>query len=479
MRSSRLFTALGVAHEDRPSTGRRRSTWFLALAALASSARSTAQTNTGGSGVPPLAGSTALIFDGVTVVDVEHGKLVPDQRVVIESNHIQTVGSRGTVSIPKRAQVVDARDKYLIPGLWDMHVHVGDLAVTWGGAGPEVTYPLFVVNGVTGVRQMTGPGQQWRQAIASGAQVGPRIFGADTTNDVDRWGGTPAKGRQGIDAFKAAGADFVKVHDVDAMAREIYFAIAARAREVGLPLVGHLPNTITEIEASDSGQRTVEHFNEIHCWWPDGERGVDRLQLPSSYPLPDSAGIERCAAMVRTFARNGSWFVPTLTMTHVSWDTLPGRWPKWLRDNAKSGNAARSGMDVDPTVDQAHTVMRLLHRFGMPMLAGTDVPAAEGLLPGFSLHAELAFLVDDAGMTPLDALRAATLNPAKYLNATDTMGTVAQGKLADLVLLDADPLADITNTTMIRAVVANGRYFDRAVLDRLLAEGQAKVKQEP
>jgi imidazolonepropionase-like amidohydrolase len=381
----------------------------------------------------------ALVFKGVTVVDVQDGRLLPDQTVVVAGNRVRAVGRDRDVRPPEGAQVVDGRGKYLIPGLWDMHVHVQ--------TPPEATHARFIANGVTGVRQMTGHGRglnsllQWRREIAAGTRVGPRIIGTGGSlhNKSAVKIRSVKEGRHVVDSLKAAGADFVKFHE-DQTAPEIYFAVAARAREIGIPLYGHLPNTVTEIQASDSGQRTVEHYNEIHCWWPTDAPPGGSLWPPSSFPPPDSAKLKQCADVGAAFGRNTTYFVPTLTVANLN-------------------------VRGEPSLERAQQIVKLLHQSGAPILTGTDSPVGT-ISPGSSLHTELALLVR-GGLTPLDALRAATLNPAKLFNATDTLGTIAPGKLADLVLLDADPLSDIHNTTKIRAVVTNGRYFDRPALDTL------------
>lgn len=409
-----------------------------------------------------------VAFTGVTVVDVDQGKLIPHQTVVITGTRITSIGKTGDVKVPAGATVADARGKYLIPGLWDAHVHV------WGY--PNIYYPLFIANGITGVREMSEPGNgldsmlQWRREIVAGTRIGPRIIGTGGTIFSTEHPGeiavrTIEEGRRAVDSLKAAGADFVKFHEDD-MAREIYFAMVAHAKEVGMPLDGHLPNTINEIEASDAGQRTVEHFNEIHCWWPAN------AWPPSTFPAPDSAGIKRCIDVAAAFARNHTYFVPTLVLSKLLFDSLPDYsryWPAPVREESRSVRESGWG-EADPTLERGLEIVRLLHQHGTPLLAGTDAaPILASIAPGFALHEELATLVQ-AGLSPLDALRSATLNPAKAFGAADSLGTIAPDKLADLVLLDADPLADIHNTKKISSVMANGHYYNRAALDSLLTE---------
>jgi hypothetical protein len=250
-----------------------------------------------------------------------------------------------------------------------------------------------------------------------------------------------------MDSVWNAGSNFLKVYPFT-------FERAAAARQLGLPFGGHIHGGIAAAEASDSGIRLIDHVNS--------SGGLDRLCTGNR------GRVEDCRPVAETFKRNGTWWVPTLVVhaRHHQFDSR--HHGNWLRDS--SGTGITGSPRPDSTADPLG-FMRVAQQAGMPILTGTDMgsPDVMKMLPGFSVHTELAMLVAE-GLTPLNALQSATLNPAKMLRATDSLGTVAPGKLADLVLLDADPLADITNTTTIRAVVANGRYFDRAALDRLLTD---------
>ena len=227
----------------------------------------------------------------------------------------------------------------------------------------------------------------------------------------------------------------------------MFFAMAAEARRIGIPFAGHLSQFVTPTEASDSGQRSLEHFTlslPPCTLWPYNEM--------TGFPPERAIDTTGCAALAQRFVRNGTWFTPTLALQFAS----------------SQGTERRHVMDL----------VGMMYRAGVPMLTGTDVVDGRGRpAPGVALHEELAFLTQ-SGLTPLAALRAATLNPARYWGATDSLGTVAPGKLADLVLLDANPLADIGNATKIHAVVMNGRYLDRAALDALLAEAMPRWKHD-
>jgi hypothetical protein len=438
--------------------------------------------------------TAALVFDNVTVVDVAKGKLLPNQRVVITGNRIKAMGAAKSVPVPDGAQTVEARGKFLIPGLWDMHTHSMDYA-------SDVFYPLFIANGVTGIRDAASPVPldtmlMWRREILAGTRVGPpRQLLSGKSIDEEKGcvrakftlAGThhhtcvrtddTADMRQLVDSLKGAGADMIKTY---MLSKKMYLALAADARRSGIPFGGHIQaEDLTAIEASDSGASILDHLNssggvDTACWG-----NID-------------VSVEHCRPVADHFRRNNTWWVLTLTVldgwgspyadylaTHFIDDVSEFWGGSLLR-----GNWLHSAVLARPSAD-LHGSMTVMSEVELPILAGTDAAPMEvaGVIrgmetapPGFSLHAELAMYVTE-GLTPLAALQTATLNPAKFLRATDSLGTVAPGKLADLVLLDANPLADITNTTAIQAVVANGRYFDRAALDSLLVGGQ-KAKAE-
>jgi hypothetical protein len=435
----------------------------------------------------------ALVFERVTVIDVEHGNRLPEQRVVIVGNRIVVMGKMGNVSVPKGARIIDAKGKYLIPGLWDMHTHSRRYT--------DFFYPLFIANGITGIRDAWSEVPLdtlllWRREILADTRVGPpRQLLAGPALDEDKScpknRGTghicvsdSADARHMVDSLKAAGADFIKTYR---LGKEMYFVVAAEARRMGLPFGGHLPGP-TAMDASDSGASFIDHI--------DNTGGLDTLCLE------DKASAERCRSVAERFKRNGTWWVPTwirpsyggygkeLRSQRVILRFMKDADAFWTgavlnpyshasTDHDSAQSAVTSGAPSKSNADSLG-YMYIVRHVGLPTLAGTDVgaPVMKRIPPGFSLHAELALYVAE-GMTPLEALQTATLNPAKMLHGMDSLGTVAPGKLADLILLDADPLADINNVTTIRAVVANGRYFDRTALDQLLAQVQAKAKQEP
>jgi imidazolonepropionase-like amidohydrolase len=450
-----------------------------------------------------LAGSTLFVrtcrgrdlaFIHATVIDATGAPAQPDTTVVVEGTHIVAVGPSSTLPVPSDASVVDATGKYLIPGLWDMHVHeaFGD----WIPANERVTLPLFVANGITGVRDMGSDLkviEHWRAEIAAGRLLGPRIVLAGPMLD----GPKPAfpssvpianarDARRAVDDLQARGVDFIKIQSL--IPRDAYFAAADEANKRGIVFVGHVPDAVRASEASDAGQKSIEHFTGIFEACSTIE---DRLITG-----PKSVGVkvrtfdaERARRVIALMAKNHTWQVPTLVWEHGQWliddidlshDPLikyapavwkDRTWPMFVREILAS-------LDTDPLplrkrFFQMELEMTMaMFRAGVPFLAGTDTAAGVHVFPGFSLHQELALFVR-AGLTPMQALQTATRNPAEFLGRLADMGTVEPGKIADLVLLDADPLADIDNTRRIRAVVLAGRYLARADLDDLLNKAAA------
>jgi imidazolonepropionase-like amidohydrolase len=441
----------------------------------------------------------SLAFVGVAIVNVSNGELLTDQTVLIEGSRITGAGPRGRVAVPRGARVVDARGKYLIPGLWDMHVHSAT-SVEWH-------FPLFLAHGVTGVRNMHTSvdtalelTQAIKRRLASGALPGPRFIanGAILDGPVPLFAGAvrlgdAAAARPAVDSLAAAGADFLKVYQ--RLSRETYFAIAEHAKRRGIPFAGHVPGAVRAAEAADAGQRSIEHILALNLECSsqgDSIRAVQRARPPANYEdflrlqhaFARSWSLEHCAPAIAALRRNATWFVPTMVIywteahggsaladrTTVSltppetlrqWDALDRDIPAWRRE-------------ADATILEAGmATVRAFHDAGVPLLAGTDV-GNPLLVPGYSLHRELELLVA-SGLTPLDALRTATLNPARFLEATDSLGTIASGKLADLVLLDANPLVEIRNTQRIAGVVLNGCYLDRNALDAL----RMRAPEEP
>jgi imidazolonepropionase-like amidohydrolase len=441
-----------------------------------------------------------LAITHVNVIDTTGAPPRPDMTVIVRDGRIVEVGKSDAVHASAGALTVQATGKYLIPGLWDMHVHTvfGD----WLPRDEKVVLPLFVANGVTGVRDMGGDLdvlKEWRSGVAAGRLLGPRMYIAGPMLDgpVPRFPSSApvanaADGRRVVDDLKARGVDFIKIQSL--IPRDGYFAAADEAKKLRMVFVGHVPDAVRASEASNAGQKSIEHFTGIF----EGCTSIedDLIKGPKGLGLNvKNYDPTRAKAMIALMAKNQTWQVPTLVWERGQWlvddidlshDPLTKyapsswkdhTWPMFVSDIKKD-------MDTDPLpVRKKFVQMELdmtlaMFRAGVPFMAGTDTAAGVHIFPGFSLHQELV-LFQRAGLTPMQALQTATLNPAKFMGRTADLGTIEKGKLADLVLLDANPLKDIANTQKIRGVVLAGRYFDRPALDRMLRGAEKAAATEP
>jgi hypothetical protein len=435
----------------------------------------------------------ALVLTHLTIIDTAGGPPEPDMTVVITGAHITDLGETGKVSVPQGGKVIDAGGKFLIPGLWDMHVH-------WYGRD---TLTLFTANGVTGIRQMFGNSDllRWRDEIAKGSLQGPRMVVASPIVDGPQpvWPNSISvrnedEGRKAVTRVKQWGADFVKVYSL--LPREAYFGIADEARKQGIPFEGHVPFTVSAAEASDAGQKSIEHLTGVILACSDKESELRGGRVNANSPPPrarpevqalETFSAEKEAELFARFIKNGTWQCPTLTVRRSSaYQDDPnfrndGRLrfiPRQILERWEMRMENRGGQSYanEKRLFQKQVeVVGDMRRAGVLLLAGTDA-GNPFCFPGFSLHDELALLVK-AGLTPAESLRAATLNPAKFFGLDQTLGTIKQGKLADLVLLEANPLEDVRNTQRIDAVIMNGRFYDRKTLDKMLAQAQTLANQ--
>jgi imidazolonepropionase-like amidohydrolase len=386
--------------------------------------------------------NNAIAITHVTVIDCTGAVARPNSTVVVAQGHITAVGLSDAIKIPAGTRVVDATGKFLIPGLWDMHGHLTDATAD--------AFPLLIMNGVTGVRDMGGNLAQidrWRSEINNGTRVGPHIIRAGPFVDGPKEGvtnrltvRTPEEARQAVRDLKTKGVDFIKVHN--ALPPEAFFALMDEARKEHIPVAVHLPKGVSSAEASDAGVASLEHIETINesALWRKGataktvEQAVDENLGPAGQEL------------FQRFVKNGTWYVPTLVAYERGFML-------WSNDP----EALKPRMDVQA---KQITLVGMMHKAGVKIMAGSDF-SDWGMVPGVDLHNELALLVE-AGLTPLEALQAATLNPAKFLGKTDTYGTIQVGRAADLVLLDMNPLEDISHTRKIHAVVLGGKFFPLA-----------------
>jgi hypothetical protein len=439
-------------------------------------------------GDAPVEFSSGIAFEDVSVIDVANGLSTQGMTVVVQDNRIAAVEPNQRVSLKEGVEVVPSSGMYLIPGLWDMHVHT-----LWEDLH-ELFSKLFVANGITGIRDMWGSldiAAEWLADAETGRAKHPRFLVAGNLIDGadPRWPGsnvaaTPEVGRAMVDSLVEAGADFIKVYSW--LEPSVYRAIALRSDELGIPFAGHLAIDISGAEASDLGQLSIEHaaILMIDCLSePRPGQFIDPITL-----VGIGWDVDLSRALFQRMRENQTWYVPTLvTMRGMNGHDpaltsdprlrylYPSIVEQWLADNpVMAGHSEDDWQSFSQGLSQMMDFTAFASEEGVPLLAGSDTPNPFAL-PGFGLHDELEMLVE-SGLTPLQALRAATIDAARFLEATDSLGTVEVGKVADLVLLGGNPLEDISNTRTIQAVMLSGRLLNRAALDVLLSEAEEMAK---
>lgn len=441
--------------------------------------------------------SPIIAIERVAVVDVARGETVNPRTVLIVDGRIAAIGEPDAIDIPPATVRVDGRGRYLMPGLVDMHVHLFNNASR--RPPNEWAFPLFVANGVTGVREMwTEPAsmavvERWRTKVARGELVAPRVLAAGAAVRADSLEAT----RRQVREAKTAGADFVKVFSE--VREPQWRAILEAARTLRMAVCGHIPGEVSLLDAATAGQRSNEHLTQVYeaCSAREkpllaARKGLDgnaivKLRDAQEGEVLESFEQSVCDRTAAALARTGQVQVPTLVLAHFDargsrtnfrddkrWRYLrPDEQARWERifKEQPVGDEKRAARRWE----RSRQIVQTLHAAGVRILAGTDAPMPL-VYPGFSLHKELELLVE-AGLSPADAIRAATIWPAEFLGSSDSSGSIAVGKRADLLLLDDNPLANISHTQRIRAVILAGRLLQRTDLDTLLdVAGDSKAR---
>jgi len=449
----------------------------------------------------------ALAITHVTVIDATGSPPKPDMTLLIAGERIATLGPSGSTAIPRGARSLDATGKFLIPGLADMHVHLTGAGEPSGSR--QFILSLLLANGVTTVRDMGGNVEdvlRLRNEVTSGIRPGPQIFFTGPYLDGDPPAYQPSivvksasEARAAVDRLAIEGVDFIKTQS--RLSREAYFAIAQESKQLHIRFVGHVPDRISATEASQAGQAGIEHLTGILLACSSKEEDLRRARFAPDpgnetqaqahardrawrRELLDTYSPQKADALLHAFVTNGTWQVPTFPiMVHLGFVTpktnllldprvryVPQNVRKiWLQGvQAQLENYSEADFTLrEEIVKHSLEIVGKMQAAGVRIMAGTDI-AAPNVFPGFSLHEDISFLVE-AGLTPMQALQAATKNSAEFLGKLKVQGTVEQGKLADLLLLDSNPLDDIHNTQKIRALVLRGKLWDRTALDGLLA----------
>lgn len=461
---------------------------------------------------PGVAGD--FLIRNVAVVDVVNGRTVPGRDVVVRAGRIHSIEAGNPGRAERGLRVVDGSGRFLMPGLWDMHVH--SLKIS-----PQFNHPLLIAAGVTGVREMWGCPtphdrflacgediERWRMGLRTHRHLAPRyVQRASYRMDGDQ--GVPAaapaffKTRtpdevRALVAHQAtARVDVVKTYTN--LSRAAYEALAAEAPKRGLRVAGHLPVRVPLETALAAGQNSIEHprvfLLECHRDIEAFRRQPDPMAAFTTAiqaRVIDERDPERCARLMSAMAASDTWWTPTLQVLRKSALARDAAFREdarkryipllilkaiWEPDADGDADAAARfpERDVHGQLYQlALDDVRQAHAAGVKMLAGTDAPDTY-VYPGFSIHDELAEFVR-AGLSPADALRSATLNPARFSGQARDYGSIEVGKVADMVLLDADPLTDIRNTGRIRGLFFNGQHLDRVALDELLAFAESQAR---
>ncbi|HZG46967.1 MAG TPA: amidohydrolase family protein [Allosphingosinicella sp.] len=470
-------------------------------------------------------GSVDLAITNVTVVDPQTRQRLAGRSVFIDGDRIVAVRPATGSSRYAAQRVVDGTGQFLVPGLMDMHAHL------FLPEDPKTSLNLLLANGVTSIREMSGDCwavagakegcideyRKLQRAIRAGAIPGPdlvRLAGTMVMGPAQGplpkgvppmlTPGTPEQGRQLVRHLKGRGIDIIKTHDTIPAA--VFAAMMDEARRRGIEVSGHVPFGAGSLGAAKLGYGTIEHARDLlyDCSRygqefrrasgdfadkrPGSARPSNVVRLSRTVDEFDSA---LCAGFLSRLARTSTYYTPT----HVTREMearaadpayradpnrryiAPARARSWEADlTATAALPQEERRELDRFFRHGLRITGLAHRAGVPIMAGTDLNDTM-IVPGFSLHRELRLLVE-AGLSPMDAMRAATAVPAAYLGRGDRLGGVAAGKEADLVLLGADPTADIGNISSVRAVIANGRLFNRAALDGLLS-GAERIAAEP
>jgi imidazolonepropionase-like amidohydrolase len=421
-----------------------------------------------------IADTTAFV--NVNVIPMTTETVAGQQTVIVSDGRIETIGDVDSVPVPEEATVIDGTDRFLVPGLAEMHAHVPDA----GSAELGRYLALFVANGVTTLRGMLGrPSHlKLRDDLLSGKVFGPRLITSGPSLNGRSVSGA-ADGARQVREQHAAGYDFIKIHPgLDA---EEFAAIADAANELGIPFSGHVPSAVGVRNALAAGIATIDHLD-----------GYMAALMPSNYDhsggyggffdvlLANQVNTDEIEALAAATASEGAWNVPTQILIEQLINEVPASElrnrpdmeympvatvSRWV--DAKESQLAERGFSPEvaaQAIEVRRALILTLHRAGAGILLGSDAPQIFNV-PGFSLHNELELLVA-SGLTPFEALQAGTINVARFLNL-DT-GAVEVGRQADLVLLDANPLDDIGNSRRIHGVMVRGSWYSGGKLERRL-----------
>jgi imidazolonepropionase-like amidohydrolase len=425
----------------------------------------------------PAGQAPSTAFVGVSVLTMENDAVLSDQTVIVSEGKIASVAPAANAQIPAGAVRVEGQGKFLMPGLAEMHAHIP--GGTAGDQAVERTLFLYAANGVTTIRGMLGDPRHlvYRERAAKGEILSPLIYTAGPSFNA-KTAATIPMAVEAVIAQKKAGYDLLKIHP--GVPRDAFDALAAKAHELKIPFAGHVPAAVGLMRALDARYASIDHLDGyVEALTPDPSAESQFFGTNLMSVVDES----KFASLVAASKAAGVWQVPTQVLMEnllndVPTATLVAR-PEMKYaippESIKNWIAQREKFQQIPRADRAKLLglrrrfIKALYDAGVPFALGSDAPQMWNV-PGFSAHRELRSLVD-AGLTPYQALRTATKNVATYWKTESTTGTIAAGKRADLVLVDANPLVNIDNSTRIAGVMVNGRWMSKAAIDKRLAEG--------
>lgn len=449
---------------------------------------------------------TEIVLSNASIIDVAAGELIPEAKdIVISEGVIQSIVDGG--SYKGIATAIDCEDKFVIPGLWDMHAHPDDPEMWRMNPTAEARdqlMPLFVFYGVTGIRDMAGDlnvMNKWRSSIKQGDLIGPEIVAGGPLIDGPNpmWDGSigipstemvPFK----VDSLIDAGVDFLKIYSL--LPDSIYFALSEYATKINFPFVGHVPLDVTTMQAAESGMRSQEHLlnilmdcsslqDDFYNKTIDYKGITDRL---AQYIYRNDLMIQtyeqdKAEKLFKSYVDNDSWHTPTISMwyknAYFEKEVLADEeylkylppymqkyWTPEVNDHLQLRDPDFLALN-QRLVDKYLELIGDMHKAGVKLLAGTDIGANPLCFPGLSVHYELQMFVT-AGLSEAEALKTATINPAQFLEMEDSFGSIEEGKKADLVILNKNPLENIQHTLTIDGVIRNGNYISSQMIETQL-----------
>ena len=443
-----------------------------------------------------------ILIENANIVDVKTGSIIYSQDIVVTANKITAI-SRHNQSDITAMTVIDGKNQYLIPGLWDMHAHM--MREKWYAS----QMPLLRSKGITGFREMWGDleiANSVRSQIEHEKLPYFRFVMSGHILDGKKpfWGGSIPVETEGraltiIDSLANRKADFIKIYSF--LTPDVFYAIARRCKQKGISFCGHVPHTVWLTHASDAGIASMEHLygflieacsnsdsamtlmqQSVKAFEKGDKEERKRIQSLFYSLVLNNFSKQKMRLIAQTLRKNNTYIVPTLVMLrgeyftndtsftndarlkYMSNETL-AYWKETTENDIKK-NTGTDWLNKRKRWAIERQIMEILISEKVPIMAGTDADNPYAF-PGFSLHDELALYVE-YGMTPPEALRSATITPLKFLKMTDSIGTIEKGKLADLVLLQANPLEDVKNAMKINTVISNGKLYRKNYIDSIL-----------